>query len=125
MLEYDHKNSEGGAQRDAENMPSGEQQKSRSGDERSDGTQGGDRGHGESRLVGDVSSLNEAIRQELGYLDAVVATPFRAVRRTTGHSSSPWAKGLDELLWAFEGMARVPVKMLQAAFGEPLPRNKP
>ncbi|WP_242823864.1 hypothetical protein [Sulfobacillus thermosulfidooxidans] len=65
-----------------------------------------------------VNSLNEAIRKELGYLDIVIATPFRAVRRTMGAGSSPWAKSLDELTWALEGMARVPVKMLQSAFGE-------
>ncbi|OLZ11839.1 hypothetical protein BFX06_14145 [Sulfobacillus thermosulfidooxidans] len=65
-----------------------------------------------------MNSLNEAIRKELGYLDIVIATPFRAVRRTMGAGSSPWAKSLDELTWALEGMARVPVKMLQSAFGE-------
>ena len=74
---------------------------------------------------GAVESLNEAIRQELKYLDVVVATPFRAVRRTTAQRSSGWAKSLDEMLWAAEGMARVPIKMLQSAFGEPMKRNQP
>ncbi len=66
-----------------------------------------------------VGSLNDAILLELGYLDAVIAMPFRVIRRTVGQGSSNWAKNLDELTWAAEGMARVPVKVLQAAFGEP------
>lgn len=65
-----------------------------------------------------VNSLNEAIRKELGYLDMVVATPFRVVRRIAGVGDSPWSKGVDDLTWALEGMARVPVKVLQSAFGE-------
>ncbi|AUW94998.1 hypothetical protein [Sulfobacillus sp. hq2] len=82
-------------------------------------------GPGDPGDPGTVESLNEAIRQELKYLDVVVATPFRAVRRTTGQRSSGWAKSLDEMLWAAEGMARVPIKMLQSAFGEPMKRNQP
>ncbi len=65
-----------------------------------------------------VNSFNEAIRKELEYLDMVVATPFRVVRRSVGENQASWAQGLEELTWAVEGMARVPVKMLQAAFGE-------
>jgi hypothetical protein len=69
-----------------------------------------------------VSSLNHAIRQELWYLDTVVATPFRTLRRALEQPRrrSALAEGLDELLWAAEGMTRLPVKVLQAAFGEPL-----
>ncbi len=65
-----------------------------------------------------VNSFNEAIRRELQYLDRVVAIPFRVVRRRVGENQTSWAQGLEELTWAAEGMARVPVKMLQAAFGE-------
>lgn len=68
---------------------------------------------------GPPQSLNEAIRQELWYVDTVVATPFRMLRRVMDPERSKWAKGLDEAVWAVEGMARLPVKLLQAAFGEP------
>ncbi|MBX5467133.1 MAG: hypothetical protein K6U14_06515 [Firmicutes bacterium] len=64
-----------------------------------------------------VESLNHAIRRELGYLDAVVATPFRVLRRGLKRREGALAEGMEELLWALEGMARLPVKVLQAAFG--------
>jgi hypothetical protein len=67
-----------------------------------------------------IRTLNDAIRLELRYLDRAVASPFRAVRRTLGQSSRPWAQSLGEMVWAMEGMARLPVKVLQAAFGEDL-----
>lgn len=67
-----------------------------------------------------ICTLNDAIRLELRYLDRAVASPFRAVRRTLGQSSRPWAQSLGEMVWAMEGMARLPVKVLQAAFGEDL-----
>jgi hypothetical protein len=71
---------------------------------------------------GGVDSLNQAIRQELWYLDTLVAMPFRTVRRALGARGgrSAVADGLDELLWAAEGMSRLPVKVLQSAFGEDL-----
>lgn len=66
-----------------------------------------------------ASTLNGAIRQELWYLDTVAAAPFRAVRRSLGGMRrSALTESLDELLWAAEGMVRLPVKLLQAAFGE-------
>lgn len=74
---------------------------------------------------GSIHSLNEAVRQELWYLDTVVATPFRAVRRSLGSKSSPWMQSLDEMVWAVEGMARLPVKFIQSAFGENLNQSKP
>lgn len=69
-----------------------------------------------------VGSLNEAIRQELWYVDTMVAAPFRTLRRSLQSSGkgSALAEGLDELLWAAEGMTRLPVKILQSAFGEQL-----
>lgn len=76
------------------------------------------------------SSLNDAVRQELWYLDSMVAAPFRLARRYARasrpqdgppHEPSPLRLGADELLWAAEGMARLPLKLLQAAFGEPPP----
>ncbi|MCL8209247.1 MAG: hypothetical protein K6V97_14435 [Actinomycetia bacterium] len=66
-----------------------------------------------------ASTLNGAIRQELWYLDTIAAAPFRAVRRSLGSMRrTALTEGLDELLWAAEGMVRLPVKLLQAAFGE-------
>lgn len=65
-----------------------------------------------------VNSLNEAIRKELQYFDLAVATPFRVVRRSFRENSAPWAQGLEQLTWAIEGMARIPVKVLQAVVGE-------
>jgi|BEDMetMinimDraft_2_1075160.scaffolds.fasta_scaffold04754_3 hypothetical protein len=66
-----------------------------------------------------AATLNGAIRQELWYLDTVAAAPFRAVRRSlAGRRRSALTESLDELLWAAEGMVRLPVKLLQAAFGE-------
>lgn len=70
--------------------------------------------------VGQVNSLNQAVRQELWYVDTVVATPFRTLRRQLGSSRGAWAQGADEALWAMEGMARLPVKVLQSLFGESL-----
>lgn len=69
-----------------------------------------------------VNSLNDAVRRELWYLDSMVAAPFRLARRYTTRSpaASPLRAGADEFLWAAEGMARLPVKVLQAAFGEGL-----
>ena len=71
----------------------------------------------------EVSSLNDAIRRELWYVDTLVAAPFRIARRWlrggAGRTSS-LREGADELLWAAEGMTRLPVKALQAAFGEQL-----
>ncbi|NMP21282.1 hypothetical protein [Sulfobacillus harzensis] len=70
--------------------------------------------------IGQVNSLNQAVRQELWYVDTVVASPFRTLRRQLGTSRGAWAQGADEALWAFEGMARLPIKLLQSAFGEQL-----
>lgn len=73
-----------------------------------------------------IRTLNDAIRLELRYLDRAVASPFRAVRRTLGQSSRPWAQSLGEMVWAMEGMVRLPVKVLQAAFGEEMaPPSQP
>lgn len=79
---------------------------------------------------GSVSSLNETILRELWYLDTVVASPFRALRRSLAEKSSSWNESADELIWAVEGMARLPVKVLQSAFGEkinakPAPKDNP
>lgn len=65
-----------------------------------------------------AQSLNEAIRQELWYLDTVMASPFRIARRSLESSRGGWAQGADEAVWALEGMARLPLKILQSAFGE-------
>jgi len=70
-------------------------------------------------------SLNDAIRQELWYLDTVVSVPFRAIRRTMGRGHNPWAESIDEAVWALEGMTRLPLKILQSAFGEKLQRGGP
>lgn len=70
--------------------------------------------------VSQVNSLNQAVRQELWYVDTVVASPFRTLRRQLQSSHGAWAQGADEALWAFEGMARLPIKLLQSAFGESL-----
>jgi hypothetical protein len=71
------------------------------------------------------ASLNQAVRQELWYLDTMMAMPFRTVRRMLriggeGRRVSPLVEGLDELVWAAEGMSRLPIKILQSAFGEDL-----
>lgn len=71
--------------------------------------------------VGQMNSLNQAVRQELWYVDTVVASPFRTIRRQLQSSRGAWAQGADEALWALEGMARLPVKLLQSAFGESMP----
>ena len=73
-----------------------------------------------------VRSLNDAVRRELWYLDSIVAAPFRLARRyvrskTPKGEASPLRMGADELLWAVEGLARLPLKLLQAAAGEPPP----
>ena len=74
-------------------------------------------------------SLNQAIRQELWYIDTMMAAPFRTMRRMLGRGGSnplnPLMEGMDEIVWAWEGMSRLPVKVLQAAFGEELGRTKP
>lgn len=70
--------------------------------------------------MGSVNSLNHAIRQELWYVDTMVASPFRTVRRQLESSKSAWAQGADEAVWALEGMTRLPIKLLQSAFGETL-----
>lgn len=70
-----------------------------------------------------VNSLNEVIRQELWYVDTVVASPFRTARRQLQSGRGSLAEGLDETLWALEGMTRLPIKVLQAAFGENLGSN--
>ena len=70
-------------------------------------------------------SLNDAIRQELWYLDTVVSVPFRAIRRTIGRGHNPWSESIDEAVWALEGMTRLPLKILQSAFGEALQRGGP
>jgi hypothetical protein len=72
---------------------------------------------------GPVNSLNEMARRELWYLDTVVATPFRAIRRNLGSRPSAWAQSADEVVCAMEGMARLPVKLLQSAFGEEFKKN--
>lgn len=86
------------------------------------------------------ASLNHAVRQELWYIDTMVAAPFRMLRRMArgpgmsagkardadhplgpsmpGMSVTALREGIDEVLWAAEGMSRLPVKLLQAAFGE-------
>ncbi len=68
--------------------------------------------------VGSVNSLNQAVRQELWYVDTVVASPFRTIRRQLQGQKGAWAQGADEAVWAMEGMARLPIKLLQSAFGE-------
>lgn len=68
--------------------------------------------------MGPVNSLNQAVRQELWFVDTMVATPFRTLRRQLQTSRGAWAQGADEAVWALEGMARLPVKLLQSAFGE-------
>lgn len=73
--------------------------------------------------VGQVNSLNQAVRQELWYVDTVVASPFRTIRRQLQNSRGAWAQGADEAVWALEGMARLPVKLLQSAFGESMPSS--
>lgn len=70
------------------------------------------------------ASINQAIRQELWYVDTMVAAPFRTVRRQLGMNQSTWAQGADEALWALEGMARLPIKLLQSAFGEAMPSGQ-
>lgn len=70
-----------------------------------------------------VNSLNEMARRELWYLDTMVATPFRAIRRNIRSRQSSWAQSADEVIWALEGMARLPVKLLQSAFGEEFQKN--
>lgn len=72
---------------------------------------------------GPVNSLNEVVRRELWYVDTMVATPFRAIRRNIGSRDSTWSQSADELVWAMEGMARLPVKLLQSAFGEDFKKN--
>jgi hypothetical protein len=72
-----------------------------------------------------VSSLNEAIRQELWYIDTMLATPFRTARRPLETRRGSISQGADEALWALEGMARLPIKVLQSAFGENLNGKKP
>lgn len=67
-----------------------------------------------------VNSLNDVIRQELWYVDTMVASPFRSARRQLKASRGSLAEGLDEALWALEGMTRLPIKVMQAAFGERL-----
>lgn len=77
---------------------------------------------------GQPASLNHAVRQELWYIDTMMAAPFRTLRRLVlGSGKSPLAEGVDEMLWAWEGMSRLPVKLLQAAFGEELgpPKSTP
>jgi hypothetical protein len=72
---------------------------------------------------GSVGSLNDAVRRELWYLDTAMAVPFRVARRwaqgSQGAPRSAIREGLDELLWAAEGVTRMPVKFLQAAVGDP------
>lgn len=70
--------------------------------------------------IGAVNSLNQAIRQELWYVDTVVASPFRAVRRQLQANGGAWAQSVDEAIWAVQGMMRLPIKILQSAFGESL-----
>lgn len=71
--------------------------------------------------TGTVHSLNDALRRELWYVDTMVAMPFRMLRRTVAKSSGlSGAQAAGEALWAMEGMARLPVKLLQAALGESL-----
>lgn len=67
-----------------------------------------------------VNSLNQAIRQELWFVDTMVASPFRAARRQVQSQGGAFGQGADEALWAMEGMARLPIKLLQSAFGENL-----
>jgi hypothetical protein len=53
-------------------------------------------------------------------VDTVVASPFRAVRRQLQASGGAWAQSADEAVWAVQGMMRLPIKLLQSAFGESL-----
>lgn len=66
------------------------------------------------------STLNQAIRQELWYVDTMVASPFRIARRQLQNRHNAWAEGADEAIWALEGMVRLPLKLAQSAFGEKL-----
>lgn len=75
--------------------------------------------------MAETRSLNEAIRQELWYIDTLAATPFRTARRPLETRRSAVAQGADEALWALEGMVRLPIKVLQSAFGENLVRKPP
>ena len=74
--------------------------------------------------IGSVGSLNQAIRQQLWFVDTMMASPFRTFRRQLQSNGGPWAQGADEALWALEGMMRLPIKLVQAAFGETLSSNK-
>jgi len=69
--------------------------------------------------MGTVNSLNQAVRQELWYVDTMIASPFRTMRRQlqSGRRGA-WTEGADEAIWALEGMTRLPIKLLQSAFGE-------
>ena len=75
--------------------------------------------HGGSRRR-PAPGLNGAIRQELRYMDTVVTSPFRLLRRVMGGRghASPLRAEADELLEALEGMARLPVHLLRSAFGD-------
>lgn len=68
--------------------------------------------------AGSVGSLNQAIRQELWFVDTMLASPFRTARRQLQSNRSALAQGADETLWALEGMVRLPIKLIQSAFGE-------
>jgi hypothetical protein len=68
--------------------------------------------------MGSINSLNDAVRQELWFVDTIVASPFRLMRRQIQGRKGPWAESADEAVWALEGMARLPIKVLQAMFGE-------
>ncbi|MHB1612283.1 MAG: hypothetical protein ACYCT0_11415, partial [Sulfobacillus sp.] len=48
---------------------------------------------------GPVNGLNDTIRRELWYVDTMVSSPFRAIRRTVEERPSAWSQGADEFLW--------------------------
>lgn len=68
--------------------------------------------------MGTPSTINQAVRQELWYVDTMVASPFRMVRRQLEGRQGAMAQSADEAMWAMEGMVRLPIKLIQAAFGE-------
>jgi hypothetical protein len=76
--------------------------------------------HRPRQAPGSGVSLNSAVRQELWYLDTVLSMPFRTVRRLWQGTSAAWTDSAAETLWAMENMVRLPIWVLQAAFGEPL-----
>lgn len=94
-------------------------------DEDRAGTERRGRERHRATVSGTPDSLNAVIRHELEYVDRLVALPFRAIRRTIRDHESPWWASVEEAVWAMEGMARLPVKFVQAAFGEQAVPDRP